>query len=218
MWHTSAGDRVLEGSEARIFKAALTRVVEDIKEEAFEPDLFDQWEYGIPRFDELTWSQRLQVLEQIASHLLMPSDEAPELNAINESAIAVVYERMRHEIDFEIDSEQDEPTEWREMVLAVYRERFGEEESDLDEEDRFTLPELASTKREEWSDLIGSLEDEILWDQDFLMEEFLDAPPEKSDMLKQYMGIDADYYSAVAPDPTDSVVAELVTRLESLTK
>ena len=33
-----------------------------------------------------------------------------------------------------------------------------------------------------------------------MMDEFLDASPEKSRVLKQYMGIDDDYYSSAAPD------------------
>jgi hypothetical protein len=217
MWHTSAGDRMLAGAEARLFKSALTRMVEDIKEEAMDDGLVEQWEYGIPRFDELTWTQRIQVLEQVASHVLLPSEETPELNAVNESAIAAIYQRMRNEIDFEIDSES-ESTEWRAMVLEAYGERFAGDHNDEpdDDEEPFELPAPASIDRDAWSDLIGSLEDEILWDQDFLMDEFLDAPPDKAEMLKEYMGIQDDYYSTPAPDVADKSVGELVTRLEKL--
>jgi hypothetical protein len=213
MWHTSAGDRMLAGAEARLFKSALTRIVEDIKDEAMEDGLVEQWEYGIPRFDELTWTQRLQVLEQVASHVLSPSKETPELNAVNESAIAAIYQRMRHEIDFEIDSES-ESTEWRAMVLEAYGERFaGDHDDDTDDEEPFALPAPTSRDRDVWSDLVESLADEVLWDQDFLMDEFLDAPPDKAEMLKQFMGIQDDYYSTAAPDVADKSVSEIVTRL-----
>jgi hypothetical protein len=217
MWHTSAGDRVLQGAEAHLLKAALTAIVEEIKEEASSDGDLEQWEYGIPRFDELTWTQRLQLLEHVASNLLLPSAGTPDLNAVNESAVAALYERMRHEIDFEIDSETGTSTQWRQMVLAAYDEQFGEEEEDFEDDEVFVQPEVTSADRKAWSFLIECLEDHILWDQDFLMDEFLDSPPEKSQRLKQFMGIDDDYYSSIAPDVvTDGQTAELFKRIETL--
>jgi hypothetical protein len=212
MWHTPSGDRALAGAEALLVKAAITGVAEQIMEES--SGYFDQWEYGVYRFDELTLSQRLQLLEQVAAHLLTATRETLELTAVCEAAVAAIFAHVLVEVDWEIDNDDRPTTRWRSLILAAYAECFGD-----DAEDDFQVPEATSIERSDWELLVECLADNILWDRDFEMEEFLDASPEMSAMLKEHMGIDEDYYSAPAPDTSsEAAIEETYQRLETLLK
>ncbi|HIK96125.1 MAG TPA: hypothetical protein EYG03_29625, partial [Planctomycetes bacterium] len=136
MWHTSEGDRLLEAAEARLFKAGVTGLVERVKEEARA----DSGGYSIALFDELTWSQRLAVLESVATHLLTKTGQMPELTAVNEAAVGAVFDHISFEIDMEID---DVPsgTVWRQLVLDACHECFGDELQEHDESDDEELSE-----------------------------------------------------------------------------
>jgi hypothetical protein len=222
MWHTSEGDRELTGAEAALLKAAITAVVEQIKEECIGH--IDQAEYGIRLFDELPWSQRLVLLEQVATYLFTKTRDSLDLTAVNEAAIGILFEHIRWEIELEIVLRSDDPlrpdTRWREMVSAAYEECFCEDGVDvtIEEWDEFAPPDVTSEDREAWSDLIESLANRILWDRDFEMEDlFLDEAPEKTEIMKQYLGIDSDYFSAPAPDVlTDDAVQKVYQRLDEL--
>lgn len=215
MWHTSSGDRTLAGAEALLVKAAITGVAEQIMEESSE--YFDQWEYGVYRFDELTLSQRLQLLEQVATYLLTPTSETLDLTGVSEAAVAAIFEYVLVEVDWEIDNDENPTTRWRSLILAAYAECFDDDGGDS--EDDYQVPEATSIERDDWELLVECLADNILWDRDFEMEEFLDASPEVSAMLKDHMGIDEDYYSAPAPDTSsEAAIEETYQRLETLLK
>jgi len=222
MWHTSVGNRELAGAEAALLKAAITAVVEQIKEESSGHT--DQAAYGIRLFDELPWSQRLVLLEQIATYLFTKTREPLELTAVNEAAIGALFEHIRWEIELEIvlrsDAPQQPDTHWRELVSAAYEDCFREERVDVtvEEWDDFSRPDVISEDREAWSDLVESLANRILWDRDFEMEDlFLDESPEKTEIMKQYLGIDSDYFAAAAPDAvTDEAMERVYERLEEL--
>jgi hypothetical protein len=222
MWHTSEGDRLLEAAEARLFKAGVTGLVERVKEDA----RVEGSGYSIALFDELTWSQRLAVLESVATHLLTKTDHMPELTAVNEAAIGSVFDHVSFEIDMEIENVTLD-TVWRQLVLDACHECFGDElqkDDDTDgeesaEDDADYLPESASCSRPElWHQLVQSLTDRILWDRDYeLMGEFLDEPPEKAAMLRQIMGIGDDYFAAAAVDlHSDQEAGETLRRLAGI--
>ncbi|WP_152100480.1 hypothetical protein [Lacipirellula parvula] len=213
MWHTSTGERTLIGAEAMLVKEAITGVAEQIMEES--GGYMEQWEYGIDRFDELTLSQRLKLLEQVATHLLTATAETLELTAFCEAAVGAIYEHVLVEVDWEIDDDDRPATRWRSLILAAYAECFGEDQGDP--EDDFTLTDATSRDRDEWAHLVECLADNVLWDRDYEMDEFLDAPPETSRMLRRHMGIDDDYYSASACDTiSNEAVEDAYRRLASL--
>lgn len=198
MWNTSDGHRILKGAEAALFKAGVLALVECVKEE----DEFTGDGYVIAVFDALTWSQRLAVLECVATHLLTGGTDPPKLSAVNESAIAMVYEHISHQIDDEIDRAT---YVWRTLVLNAAHDCFWqpEDETDTNETHEFEYipnsPE--STRIDLWHPLVQSLADQILWDRDFeMMETFVDEPPEKATMMRQIMGIDEDYFATAAED------------------
>ncbi len=215
MWHTSEGDRVLDGEEAALFRAAVLALVERVKDERAEEPA-----YCIQLFDELTWSQRIAVLEQVASHLLASTEKPPELTAVNEAAIGAVFEHISFEIDSEI-LHAPHLVKWRQLVLDACLESFGQPvgncESD-DDDDMPTFPESCQCARHElWHPAVQLLADRILWDRDYeMVAEFLDEPPEKAAMLRQIMGIDDNYFVVAAQDLMSD--AEVQSSLKRLSK
>jgi hypothetical protein len=199
MWHTPCGNRTLVGAEATLVKMTLTAIVERMMEES--AGYLERWEYGIALFDQLPLSQRLALLEQVATFLLTDTTTSIELTAVNEAAVGVIFEHAREEIDREIEDGQA-GTEWRELALAAYAAGVsGDAELALSDEEQLIPPLPASRSWEQWNDVIESLADRILWDRDYeLGELFMDAPPSKSRLMKQSLGIDADYFAAAAPD------------------
>jgi hypothetical protein len=218
MWHTSDGDRVLAGAEAALLKAAVTGVAERIREESSAQS--EQREYGIRLFDELPGSQRLALLDHVATYLFTTTLEPLDLTAVNEAVIGTLFEYVRSEIDLEIEDAQDLDTRWRGMVLAAYEECFCVDGVDLTVEDgdEFVRPSVTSEDRDAWSDLVESLADRILWDRDYEMEYlFLDTAPDKAEVIKQHLGIDSEYFSAAAPDvATDGEMERIYQRLDKL--
>lgn len=201
MWHTSSGDRILSGAEAKLFKAALTGLVE----ETMLSDC-DFCGCGIELFDELTSSQRLAVLEGIATSLLTDTVDMPNLTAVNESAVAAVFEYARFEVELEID-DCTAGTTWRQMVFDSYHECFANESGS--DSEHCCPAHAGSDCRTEWHSAVESLADRVLWDRDFeMVGSFLDEPPEKAAMMRQVLGIDDDYFSAAADDFTTRDAAE----------
>jgi len=218
MWHTSEGDRVLTGAEAALLKAAVAGVAERIRQEHVAR--VGQWEYGIRLFDELPSSQRLVLLERVATYLFTETREPLDLTAVNEATVGTLFEHIRSEIELEMDDPDESDTRWREMALAAYEECFCADGVDVtvEEGDDFVRPAATSEDRDAWSDLVESLADRILWDRDYEMEYlFLDAAPDTTEVIKQHLGIDSDYFSAAAPDlATDQAMERVYQRLEKL--
>ena len=62
-----------------------------------------------------------------------------------------------------------------------------------------------------WEMVIESIADTILWDRDYEMSEsFLDAAPELAKQRRELLGIDDEYYTAIAPDPTVDQIPRLL--------
>jgi hypothetical protein len=211
MWHTEPGDRVLCGREWELFRLGIELIWEDIVE-------FDEpastW---ITVFDNLSQGQQLAMLEQVGSAISDEAVEAPELTALNEGTVAAVFMTLEQAVDIEIDNERgNEDTEFRTSIRSSIREAyiecFGQPAPD-----EATIPELDCDDADEWKDLIEQLEERILWDLDYAQAHLhLDAPPEQSALHKSWFGIDQDYYTAIAPDPTEAELKEIRKSLKRL--
>ena len=203
MYDTPGGVRVLLGPERLLFTESLAMMVDFLSDEDID--------FGVTVFDRLQRNQKIAVLYEVGRALLMESEPAPQLTAVIEATVASVY-RHAHDMVFqEIESGSDGhastlPT-WRELVLAAVRN------SDVMER----LPHPGSTNKEAWDFLIVCLEGQVLWDDDWEIEEQLDVPPESSRRWKQKLGIPDDYYTAVAPDPSDAEAEIMLEKLRQLT-
>ncbi|HCS54678.1 hypothetical protein [Rubinisphaera sp.] len=208
-WNTQDGKRTLVGSEARIFKESLKIIADQIIEEEIT-ESFDQWEFGIPRFDDLNPFSRLALLAEVGQGLLRESKTCPELNAINESTIAAIYENINHQIDFEIDEiDEREPAEWyywRQLIIDVINEA-GEENIGG------AIPDLKSSEHYEWDEIVECLSERILWDTDFMMAD----PVYSQEMIEQY-GEPDGYFQRMAPYPEPTRLILLRNAIEDLCK
>lgn len=226
-WHTPTGDRCLVGEEAELVRDSLATMVEELascRETEEEP-----WGYGVTLFDELTWQQQLAVLDLLATNLLHETDETLELSGINEAAVAAVYQNIVQQIELEIELHPVSPAEfrsrWRQAALDAYRENESDDvvrqevlSQDADRASVFDI-DAECLQVDRWRWLVELLADRVLWDRDFeMVNEMIDAPPERAAAMRAALGITPGYYTAIAPDPTDHQVDALFESLEQLTR
>lgn len=203
MWHTSHGDRTLTGPEAALFRYGLRSLVDFLTS---GPD--HDWATGVAAFDDIRQPQKIALLWEVANALLQQKVPAPKLTAVNEAAVAAVYGHIQTLIDEEIDARPKEP-DVRDLVLDCLRQEF--------EQEGLKLPLRRSTDQEEWSFLVDTCADRILWDRDFEAgEQFLDTPPEEASRLRELLRIDDDYYAAPPPDLKPRQLEDCLRKLKNL--
>jgi len=232
MWWTPLGERVLRGAEWELFRDGLS-MLRDLVEESKSSNDPEIGFVGVEAFDQLQPNQKLALLALVGKALKDESEPMPELTAHTEAAVAAVYAHILAmivvEIDYATESEEDggdlsnldDGCAWRRLALAAYCEDNREPEAigmvtiegddpvpkDRDEDDGlWSPPEVSSEDVEEWEFLIVEcLANRILWaDGDYESgPEFMDADPAVSRYCMDELGIAENYYTAVAPDPTD---------------
>lgn len=219
MWRTPNGERIMTGAEAALFREAIAEVLERIEDEEEFSD--DRWPWGVRVFDGIASGQQLAILAVVAQALFDPHVPPPRLSAVNESVIGVMFIAIERAIRFEIDEADGlariggDPFRWRKLVLAAIVETDGSPATTSDDE----LPEPTCPDFDEWSVLLETLGDGVLWDGDWEMDDlFMDVDPETSKVRKELLTIDEDYYTAVAPDPTPEELAEARRLLRAIVR
>lgn len=234
MWPTSEGDRTLHGSEAMLVANAVEIMLdllidyldtdEDTDPEAYAAVL----QTGISVFDSLSISQRVGVLHRTAVHLLTDTPFAEStLSAVDDAAIAAVYQEVRDRVEIEIDFSDDfepaaeerppddplHPLAWRRLVHRACCEKFDDGEwcdVRLDSE-------LAAIKLEDWESWIDCLACAILWDHDYeFAESFLDADPDTASHRRSLLGIDDEYFVRPAPDPSPDRIERMIRQTQRI--
>ena len=222
MWQTSMGDRTLVGAEADLVRT-IVGFVQDMINVGVEID--DPHVTEVPLFNALQPTQQLAILHEVTRALLVKEVPMPELTAIREATIYLMFRELVGLIECEIDIsrlENDPDYGLRSMVLAVFHESPQSEElenaNEWTEEDLRTLPPVDCPEINEWNDLAESLADRILWDRDFDMESIMaDQSPEETELLKSHMGVSGEYFSMVAPDPGRDECEKIQQELRELT-
>jgi len=200
MWRTECGERILKGTEARVFAEALSGLLD----EAIQ-GILDDYELGIRCFDVLTFGQEISVLAIIGNGLLRQDVTPVELTAVVEGAIAAVFQHLKYEISYDID-EPECPRPWRKWVVAARQEMGGED-----------IPPVNCRDIDSWTCEVEELADRILWDSDYEDGDmYLDHPPEKSKELIDWMEIDDNYFTAIAEDLTDEQAQATIKELRKL--
>lgn len=212
MWWTPDGDRVLQGAEWELFYQGLACLWDSVEESFNDPGTLAT---GVAVFDSLQPSQQLAMLALVGEALRDSSIPAPELTAHTEGAVAAAYRHISLMIEFEIGrendpSDEDSPTFWRDLVLAA----ANQDDEDWEE----PLPDVRCDNIGDWDFVLECVSDRIFWDADYEMDKtFLDAPPQRSRAVMEQMGIDPDYFLAVAPDPTAEQLGQIRGVLRQLT-
>lgn len=161
------------------------------------------------------------IFEEIRDQIIMEietsrSEIVESLSAADEMAAEVAV--FRRASDFV----RPAPS-WRQRVLDAFAETQAEDGCDewIDEwEDDNLLPRSAFDRdMTRWEMLIESLADTILWDRDYEMaESFLDAAPDLAKQRRELLGIDDDYYIAIAPDPPAHEIPRLLGWTRSIVR
>jgi len=218
MYNTPLGIRVLQGAERTLFIESLGMVVDNMR-------VCDH-EFGIAVFDDLGRNQKIAILHLVARSLLSGDQPPPRLTAVLEGAVAGVYLHAREMLSMELEERDEDTSEepewvneyfgevasrqlptWRERVHAACRElKVGGD-----------LPSPDNRDCDEWDLPLTSLEDCVLWDTDWEMQEALDANPDATRRAKEELGIDEDYFVAIPPDPTDEEAERLLVELIEFT-
>jgi hypothetical protein len=206
MYNTRVGIRVLEGAERRLFVETLAMLFDDVSMEDEPPDSGPY--YGLQR------NQKIFVLHTVARALLFESEPTPQLTAAIEAAVAAVFERAGSVVSLELSGEFGADTDfpdlpsWRELVLAACHETGIADE----------LTNVQQDDPDDWVVLLECLEGRLLWDSDWEMDEQLDADPDAAGGMKDFLGIDRDYFVDVPPEPSDAEADRLLAELRSLTR
>ena len=196
MWETSNGERILDDTEAVVFRIGLGLLFDFISDNA-------DYAVGIPAFDCLSVPEKLAALEQVASGLLDASVPKVELTAVAEAAIGAVYALVS--VDLELDISEDIPVT-REAVRNALRTVEDAE-----------IPDINCVDMEVWSESVELLLDQIVWDRDW--EQSLikpDEPPDVANQTRADYGISENYYAAVPADPNDRQLEKIKANLKRL--
>ena len=127
------------------------------------------------------------------------------MTAVIEGAIAAVFEHIKNEITFEIDTPESQ-SNWRELVAAARKEMEAED-----------IPDPTCGDLEEWETEVEGLAEAILWDRDYDDSRlYIDFSPEKSEQLRDWAGIPEDYFMAIADDLTDEQAQVKIKELKAL--
>jgi hypothetical protein len=215
VWRTEIGERTLKSCEWELFRQGLWALWERIEDSFHDQDWY---ETGVAVFDRLPPASKLAMLSVVGSALHDENIRCPELNALTEGTFGAAYAVIREEIAIEIDLSREDPeferAEWsmRVLVLEAFRESFPDSETPSAEpetEDQVAkvseLPAPDCGDTDEWDVLLDELMDRVLWgDRDYEDEDaFVDTDPLLSGHLKGQLGIDDEYFAAIAPEPTD---------------
>jgi hypothetical protein len=212
MWRTPIGERILVGAEWDLFRAGLGLLKDQVETSLDDPDLAMT---GVGAFDRLQPAAKLAMLALVGKALHDEAEPCVELTALSEGTFAAVYDVIRQFIEIEIDfaregaTPDDDESPLRMLVLAAFREVSPEWDG--------SLPAPDCEDIDEWTFLLDALIDRVLWDRDFDEEElFVDADPGQGQLLKRELGIVGDYFTAIAPEPTDDQLAACRESLRQL--
>ena len=200
MWRTRYGNRTLKGNEAVVFAEALWSLLDG----ATAKEL-DEYELGVESFDNLTFGQKISALSIVGNGLLRKDVPIVPLTAVLEGAIAAVFENLKNEITFEINTHKLH-LNWRELVIAARKEMRVEE-----------IPESTCTDFDEWDSQVDTLAEAILLDRDYydaILHIYF--TPERSDALKSIAGITDDYFLAIPDDLTGYEAQIKIRELKNL--
>lgn len=226
MWATSHGDRTLNGDEAQLVLNSVAYLHDMITSGV---DMGEPHHTEVAMFNALQPTQQMAILHEVAHGLLDPNKPVVELTAIREATIYVIYSELKCLVQIEIELSQGGKPHFDirdQIVKASHQANRSENEKDNEwvdgmdfgESDSYEPPPRDCVETEKWNDSIEHLVDMILWDRDFQLEPaFADHDPQMVKEIKQYMGINENYFSVAAPDANSKEYLRLHRELVGLT-
>ena len=205
MWRTQLGERVLEGSEAELYREAVR--------DCIDPFADDDYSIGLPSFDSLAYPQKMAMLATVSKALLREDVPAPKLTAVLECAAAAVFHHLKNEVQAELDMAREERRDAGATWSSHWRSRIAEAVRYMQITD---TPDVKCEDFEEWDVCIEALMDCIFWDRDYEGLEIEDMRPEAGSVLKRLLSISDDYFVGIAPDPRQEQVDSIRQQLREI--
>jgi hypothetical protein len=233
MWWTPLGERVLRGAEWELFRDGLSMVRDLVEESksSDDPEICFVGVEAFDQLQANQKLALLALVGKALKDEGEPMPElTAHTEAAVAAVYAHIFAMIVVEIEYPPESQEDvgDPLNvadgfaWRRLALAAYLEDDGPPEAispagpnegddrvpgDRDEDDGvWSPPEASSEDVDEWEFLVVEcLANRILWaDGDHESgPAFLDSDPAVSRYFMNALGIAENYYTAVAPDPTD---------------
>ncbi|MDR2117109.1 MAG: hypothetical protein LBP87_12085 [Planctomycetaceae bacterium] len=237
MWRASTGTTTFSGAYALMLARGIQELADRLQEVIDFEEEDDEFRVGHRAFDCLTFEQKIWTLHKVAHGLLDKKTPACELTAFLEATVACIFRALEDSVMIEIDTanELDESEEclddnsydrffWRKTILNAYQSRMEEDsasddnKNDEDEEDDEEIERVTveCENEDEWNFVIECLENDILWDGDYDLEEFDDMAPDNASLLKQLFRIDDAYFSSIPEDPSRSAALDLLKATNKL--
>jgi hypothetical protein len=219
MWQTPLGMRTLHGAEASLIRD-MVGYVHDLITSAIE--IGEPATTGVTLFNALQSTQQMSVLYDVSQGLLVENSPAPELTAIREATIYVLYLEILDLIEIEMDislSQAQPDTHLRSKVLAAAHQlsTMSDDFNDLSH-DHAQFPDAHCNALEAWEASVEYLASHVLWDRDFELDlNLADRDPESAQFIKQYLGIENNYFQAIVTDPESEAFQQLHRALHALT-
>ncbi len=214
MWQTVEGERKVARNERALFVAGVVQLHETLSSDP-------GFETGVSMFDQMPEALRPWTLLWVA-RALCGDDDAPELDAWNESTVYTVFRHIDDQVGQEIrrsSRSRKVRTSWRRLVKEAWMQDYDPkvmEDVPFRREEGPNQP-LTSRDHAQWGDKIERLADRILWDRDFEMQEmFLDSRPDVSDAVKEHVGIHKEYFFRSMPELDEEERRALTEVLKSI--
>ena len=245
MWWTPSGERALRGAEWELFREALHHSWDWVEESMNDPDLFNTGVNAFDNLQPSQRLALLALVGSALKNNTEPHPELTAHNEATVAAI-FSHITNQVVIEIEAASEpgaSEDPTFWRSLVLAAHQEAAEQDRAEeqaliaetgdahahslplnveseevKDDAEAWLPPAVDSGSMDDWAYLIDYLANRILWDDgDYEMgDEFLDAEPSEREAKMTMMGIDDDYYTAIAPDPTEEELRVIRRQLRAV--
>lgn len=212
MWLLSDTERVLTKEEWACIRIGLESLIDYI---ADDPDgQCGLSTTGVEVFDRLSATQKLAILADTCEAMQSPEVAAPKLTAISEGTVAALLQSFWNQLIMELDMSDDIDDEY--PLLECRRSLLAAFEDEQDAECYEELPDESESDSDLWHTFFSIFESRFLADTDYEMSSLLDAPVERAEELKAIMGIDDEYFVAVAPDPTERQMHKVKQKLARL--
>ena len=215
MWNTPSGNRALMGKERRLIVRGVDALWSLLTDEEGE-----WWESGSPFFDDIPLEDRSYALLEVDAHLLS-SKAPPEHHAWSEGAILAVFNMIGQRVEEEVEKDRRlGPSKsrifWRQLVHDAWMERCYESPSEIDwDPDEGPHQQLRSRNLDYWDFKVVLLTDEILFDRDCEIDDFMRMPSRIAATIMRQMGIEENYYTATPAALKDADRERLLRFLET---
>ena len=207
MWPMIDGFRVLKGSERDLICHAVGEMSQRLDRE-FQGSS-RQHCYGIDWFDQWDVDQRIWLLEEVTSALLIQQRPPPTPAAMFEATVDAIFCHILESIEQEIHSLWDRSNHlfWRSEVIAAFRCQHN----------RWPDVNAESTKAQRWRVVASQITETILGHSSYLQAEQLrDSDPGILHHYLQQRGLPEDYLRRLAPLRHDAQTRQSLAQLERL--